>query len=65
MSIESYENLIVWQKSMYLVVLIYELTNKFPKEEVYGITSQIKRAAVSILKSQKDCALENKKNTRK
>ena len=48
MGIESYENLIVWQKSMDLVVLIYELTNKFPKEEIYGIISQIRRASVSI-----------------
>jgi len=48
MGIESYENLIVWQKSMDLVVLIYELTNKFPKEEIYGITSQMRRASVSI-----------------
>lgn len=46
--IESYENLIVWQKSMDLVILIYELTSNFPKEEIYGITSQIRRSAVSI-----------------
>ena len=48
MPIESYENLIVWQKSMDLVILIYKLTEKFPKEEIYGLTSQIKRASVSI-----------------
>ncbi len=48
MGIESYENLIVWQKSMDLVVLVYKLTEKFPKEEIYGLTSQLRRASVSI-----------------
>ena len=48
MKIESYENLIVWQKSMDLVITIYTLTGKFPKEEIYGLTSQMRRAAVSI-----------------
>lgn len=48
MKIESYENLIVWQKSMNLVTAIYELTSQFPKEEVFGLTSQMRRAAVSI-----------------
>ena len=46
--IESYENLIVWQKSMDLVADIYKLTENFPKEEIYGLTSQMKRASVSI-----------------
>ena len=46
--IESYENLIVWQKSMDLVVLIYQLTKTFPKEEQYGLVAQIRRAAISI-----------------
>ena len=48
MSIESYENLIVWQKSMDLVVLVYKLTDKFPKEEIYGLSSQMKRATTSF-----------------
>jgi len=39
MKIESYKNLIVWQKSMDLVILIYKLTEKFPKEEIYGLSS--------------------------
>jgi four helix bundle protein len=47
-TIHSYKELIVWQKSIELVVMIYELTDKFPKEEIFGITSQIRRAAVSI-----------------
>ncbi|HCC59651.1 MAG: four helix bundle protein [Candidatus Staskawiczbacteria bacterium RIFOXYC1_FULL_37_43] len=45
---ESYENLIVWQKSMDLVILVYELTQNFPKEEIYGLVSQMRRASVSI-----------------
>ncbi len=48
MSVESYKNLIVWQKSMDLVLLIYSLTKKFPEEEIYGLTSQMKRAEVSV-----------------
>lgn len=43
-----YKNLIVWNKSMDLVVAIYELTEKFPKSELYGLTSQMRRCAVSI-----------------
>lgn len=46
--IYSHKDLIVWQKAMELVVKIYDLTNKFPKEEIYGLTSQIRRASVSI-----------------
>ena len=45
---KSHKNLIVWQKSMTLVTRIYEVTRKFPKEELFGITSQMRRAAVSI-----------------
>lgn len=45
---KSHKDLIVWQKAMDLVVLIYELTSKFPKSELFGITSQMRRAAVSI-----------------
>ncbi|OGZ69429.1 MAG: hypothetical protein A3D35_03490 [Candidatus Staskawiczbacteria bacterium RIFCSPHIGHO2_02_FULL_34_9] len=45
---ESYKNLIVWQKSMDLVILIYEMTKKFPREEIYGISGQMKRAVISI-----------------
>jgi len=44
----SYRDLIVWQKSMQLVKDIYEITKNFPQEEKFGLTSQIKRAAVSI-----------------
>lgn len=43
-----YKDLIVWQKSIDLVVEIYKITKSFPKEEVFGLTSQMKRCAVSI-----------------
>lgn len=48
MIVESYRDLIVWQKSMNLVVLIYKLTEFLPKNELYGIVSQMRRVAVSI-----------------
>lgn len=44
----SHKDLKVWQESMDLVVSVYETVRFFPKEEVYGLTSQIKRASVSI-----------------
>lgn len=44
-----YRKLIVWQKGIEFVKLIYRLTRLFPKEEMYGLTSQIRRAAVSIV----------------
>ena len=47
-TIHSYKDLIVWQKGIDLVVAIYDFTKEFPKEEVFGLSSQIKRAAVSI-----------------
>ena len=44
----NYKELIVWQKSMDLVEKVYELTLLFPKDEKYGLISQIQRSAVSI-----------------
>ncbi len=44
----NHKDLIVWQKSIVLVKEIYEVSSSFPKEEIYGITSQMRRAAVSI-----------------
>lgn len=44
----SYKNLIVWQKSIILVKLIYQLTQRFPAEEKFGLISQMRRAVVSI-----------------
>jgi four helix bundle protein len=45
---KTHKDLTVWQRSMDFVTKIYESTYSFPKEEIYGITSQIRRAAVSI-----------------
>ena len=47
-TIHSYKELIVWQRGMELVVAIYKITELFPREELYGLTSQVRRAAVSI-----------------
>jgi four helix bundle protein len=42
-----HKRLIAWQKCMDLVVLIYKITSHFPKEETYGLVSQMRRAAIS------------------
>jgi four helix bundle protein len=44
----TYKELIVWQKAMRLVVSVYECSSFFPKEELYGLTAQIKRCSVSV-----------------
>ncbi|RWF27989.1 four helix bundle protein [Mesorhizobium sp.] len=46
--INSYKDLIVWQQAMDLAVATYSLTKAWPKEELYGLTSQIRRSATSI-----------------
>src|SRR5688500_5091257 len=43
-----HKNLIAWQKGMDLVVSVYEMTKSFPKEETYGLVSQLRRAAISV-----------------
>ncbi len=48
MSIKSYKDLFIWQKSMVLVTEIYSITKTFPVAEIYGLTSQLRRSAVSI-----------------
>jgi four helix bundle protein len=48
MSIQSYQDLQVWQNGMDLAEQAYQLTKPFPKEELFGLTSQIRRAATSI-----------------
>src|SRR3712207_3907813 len=48
MHLKSYRDLEVWQKAMDLVVGCYRMTEQFPKTELYGLTSQLQRAAVSI-----------------
>ncbi|MGD0789088.1 MAG: four helix bundle protein, partial [Terracidiphilus sp.] len=44
----SFRDLVVWQRAMQLTVAIYRLTREFPREEMYGLTSQIRRSAVSL-----------------
>ena len=43
-----YENLLVWQKANDLAIAVYKETKKFPKEEIFGLTSQLRRAALSV-----------------
>ena len=47
-SSKSFEDLIVWQKAHQLVLYVYKVTKDFPKNEIYGLTSQLRRAAVSV-----------------
>ncbi|MBN1493583.1 MAG: four helix bundle protein [Candidatus Omnitrophica bacterium] len=47
-TIHSYKELIVWQKAMDLCLKIFDITERFPKEEQYGLSSQLRRAALSI-----------------
>ncbi len=48
MPIQSYRDLDVWKRSMDLAVRVYQLTSEFPKSELYGLTGQMRRAAVSV-----------------
>ena len=48
MQTKTYKDLIVWQKAMDLAEQTYKLTKSFPKEELYGLTSQLRRAVVSV-----------------
>jgi four helix bundle protein len=47
-TIQSFTGLIAWQESHKLVMMIYRITQKFPKEEVFGLTNQLRRAVISI-----------------
>lgn len=44
----NFRSLLIWQKSMNLITKIYYCTNNFPKEEIFGLTSQIRRSSISI-----------------
>jgi four helix bundle protein len=46
--VQSFRDLLVWQKSMKLATLIYRITQQFPQHEMYGMVSQMRRCAVSI-----------------
>lgn len=58
----TYKKLIVWQKSYKLSLEIYKITREFPKDELYGLTSQLRRASVSI---PSNIAEGNVRNSRK
>ncbi|MBO0723160.1 MAG: four helix bundle protein [Blastocatellia bacterium] len=45
---KNYKDLIAWQKAMDLVEMVYKVTGQFPKEELYGLTTQLRRAVISI-----------------
>lgn len=60
--INSHKDLIVWKKSMDLVIEIYKITDYFPKSEIYGIVSQMRRASISI---PSNIAEGKKRGTRK
>jgi len=46
---KGYHNLLIWKKAKELVFIIYRTTNEFPRSELYGLTSQARRATVSVL----------------
>ena len=48
MAVKSYRELIAWQKAVDLVEIVYKVTASFPREEIYGLTAQVRRSAVSI-----------------
>ena len=48
MEIKSYRDLIAWQRAMEFVTAVYQATAKFPRDEIYGLTSQLRRSAVSV-----------------
>ena len=48
MTVRNYQELIAWQKAMDLVDAVYEVVGKFPREELYGLTAQLKRAVISV-----------------
>jgi len=48
MKVKNYQELIPWQRAMDLVADVYKATKDFPREEIYALTSQVRRAAVSI-----------------
>jgi four helix bundle protein len=47
-NINSYRDLIVWQKAMLFVKQVYEMTGEFPQQELFGLTQQLRRSAISV-----------------
>lgn len=46
--IHTYKELVVWKKSVTLATLIYKITEKYPRDEIFGLSSQMRRASISI-----------------
>lgn len=46
---KSYKELLIWQKGIKIVILCYRITKSFPQEELYALTGQIKKSAISVL----------------
>jgi four helix bundle protein len=57
----NYKQLKIWQKAVDLAVKVYELTRDFPKEELYGLTSQLRRCSISIASNIAEGAGRNSK----
>ena len=61
-TVSTHKDLNVWKKAMDLAAQVYSLTAKFPKEELYGLTSQIRRSAVSIPSNIAEGAARHSRN---
>jgi four helix bundle protein len=48
MMAKAYRDLVVWQRAIEMTVAVYKLSSRFPKDEMYGLTSQVRRASVSV-----------------
>ncbi len=58
----THKDLDVWKRSIEFVTSIYQITKSFPKEEIYGLTSQIRRSAISVPSNIAEGAARNHKN---
>ncbi|GAB6072764.1 four helix bundle protein [Venenivibrio stagnispumantis] len=58
---KTHKDLDIWKESIELVKMIYEITAKFPKEEIYGLTAQIRRCAISVPSNIAEGAARNSK----
>ena len=52
---DSFRDFIAWQRSVQMSVALYKLTNGFPREEIYGLTSQLRGAGVSVASNIAEC----------